>query len=567
MTYRAPIHNQMLAYRSAQALSGGGRDGVEMAETIVRETAKLAENIFAPIDALGDRVGAKWCDGEVSLPNGFGEAFKHYREAGWATLSGPEEAGGQALPFAIAAIVQEQLSAANLAFSLCMMLSQGAIAAISAHAEPVLRDIYLPPLVEGRWTGTMNLTEPQAGSDLSQIRTRATPVGDGSYRINGTKIFITWGEHNLAENIVHLVLARLPDAPPGSRGISLFLVPKFIPDADGQPGERNDVRCVAIEHKLGIHASPTCTMQFEDGGRCIGWLVGAPNTGLEAMFTMMNHARVNVGLQGVGVAEIATQKALRFARERLQSARYGADTRDPVEIIDHADVRRMLLTMRALTDAARAIAYLNAAAVDAAHDGNQAAQARANILTPITKAFATDIGVEVASLGVQVFGGMGFVEETGIAQHYRDVRITPIYEGTNGIQALDLIGRKLSAMPALLDDLASWVTDSGDASWSREANALRQAIAELTEVTETVSQATAWDKSAASVPYLRHCALVLGGVLLLREALLEPSSSKVATARFFVDQMLPQAIPLAHAVRSGGKGFDGDAELLFSMEG
>ncbi|MEP6868812.1 MAG: acyl-CoA dehydrogenase family protein [Novosphingobium sp.] len=591
MTYRAPLRRQLLAYDISRNLVGQDFPAPDrdLVEAVISETARFAETIFAPLDVTGDRSGARFADGEVTLPTGFQEAYDAYVGAGWASLTAADDFGGQAMPFAVSAIMQEQFSSANLAFTLCMMLSQGAIAAIEAHASPHLKSLYLPPLVEGRWTGTMNLTEPQAGSDLSQLRARAVPAGKNAYFITGTKIFITWGEHDLAENIVHLVLARLPDAPPGTKGISLFLVPKFLPDDRGHPGKRNDVRCVSIEHKLGIHASPTCTMSFGDEGRCIGWLVGKPNAGLAAMFTMMNHARINVGLQGVGIAEIACQRATAFARERIQSPVHGALSRDAVPIVEHADVRRMLMTMRALTDAARAIAYFNAAAVDAAHlGGNEAqraaAQGRADLVTPVTKAFSTDIGVEVASLAIQVFGGMGFIEETGVARHYRDVRITPIYEGTNGIQALDLVGRKLKVAggehcQALLNDMQRWLAVLSEGSFASEASILQIALEELRDTSTLLKKAGAWDAAAAATPYLRQFALVLGGTLLLVQAShrmgrvadgasdLPVEHSGISVARFFVGHLLPQAAGFAASVRAAGGLLAGPADTLFPSEG
>jgi alkylation response protein AidB-like acyl-CoA dehydrogenase len=365
------------------------------------------------------------------MPPGFKEAYRAYVEAGWGTLGGPTEYGGQGLPLSLATVVMEDLGSANMAFSLIMMLTPGAVEALKHHGSPELQRTWLLKLVTGEWNGTMNLTEPQAGSDVGALKTRATPRGDGTYSIQGQKIFITFGEHDLTDNIVHLVLARTPDAPAGTRGISLFLVPKFRLGPDGSPAERNDVRCVSIEHKLGINASPTCIMSFGDEGDCLGWLIGPEGGGMRAMFTMMNNARLNVGLQGVSIAERATQAAVGYAQGRVQGSRMGT----PAPIIDHPDVRRMLLRMKALTQAARALTYYAAGQTDRAQLGDSAAQARADLLTPLVKAFGTDVGVEVASLGVQVHGGMGYVEETGAAQHYRDARIAPIYEGTNGIQA------------------------------------------------------------------------------------------------------------------------------------
>ncbi|PZN92168.1 MAG: acyl-CoA dehydrogenase [Alphaproteobacteria bacterium] len=536
----------------------------EMIDAILAESGKLAANVFAPLNSIGDKTHAKLADGVVTLPPGFAEAYKLYIDGGWAGLGVPEAHGGQGLPFAVNVAVQEQLTSANMAFALCMMLSQGAIEALAAHASPDLQERYLARLVSGEWTGTMNLTEPSAGSDVGALKSRAEPIGDGRYRLKGTKIYITWGEHDAAANIVHLVLARLPDAPPGTKGISLFLCPKYLPD-----GTRNDLKCVGLEHKLGIHASPTCTMSFGDNDNCIGWLVGAEGAGMRAMFTMMNNARVQVGLQGVAIAEGATQHALAFARQRVQSAKFGGG-REAVRIIEHADVRRTLMTCRALTEATRALVYLNAAAVDRAHAGDAAGAGLADLLTPISKGWATDVGVEVASLALQVFGGMGYVEETGAAQFLRDARIAPIYEGTNGIQALDLVGRKLGAdggahwqevfaqLQDTIHDLGASPELAGLAPWLDDALAATKA-------------ATIWltgannpdDIAAGATPYLRMMGLTLGGWLLAKQALAAQQSlsagsgdpaflaAKIATARFYAEQLLPQVGALSGPVTRG----------------
>ena len=544
----------------------------DMIDAILSESGKLAANVFAPLNSVGDKAHAKLDDGVVTLPPGFAEAYKLYVEGGWAGLGVAEAHGGQGLPFVVAVAVQEQLTSANMAFALCMMLSQGAIEALAAHASPELQDRYLSKLVSGEWTGTMNLTEPSAGSDVGALKSRATPHADGSYRIKGTKIFITWGEHDAADNIVHLVLSRLPDAPPGTKGISLFICPKFLPD-----GTRNDLKCVGVEHKLGIHASPTCTMSFGDNDNCVGYLVGAEGAGMRAMFTMMNNARVQVGLQGVSIAEAATQHALGWARTRVQSAKFGGG-REAVRIIEHADVRRTLMTCRALTEATRALVYLNAAAVDRAHaegatgttGGNSGL---ADLLTPISKGWATDVGVEVASLALQVFGGMGYVEETGAAQFLRDARIAPIYEGTNGIQALDLVGRKLSQ-----DGGAHWqevFAQIGDTLHDLNAHAeLRTLAPWLDDAFAATKAATVWltgannpdDVAAGATPYLRMMGLTLGGWLLARQALVaadhlgkgkgDPAflNAKIATARFYAEQILPQVGALSAPVTRGAAG-------------
>ena len=559
--YRAPVDEQLFVMDAVAdlpalaALPGFENAGADMAAAILGESARLAESGFAPLARIGDTQGARWKDGAVSLPEGFAEAYRDYAQGGWLGLSARPEHGGQGLPFLFSVAVQEQLTAANMALSLNPMLSLGAIEALQAHGTPEQQALYLANIVSGAWTGTMNLTEPQAGSDLGALRTTATPAGDGSYRISGQKIFITWGEHDLVENIVHLVLARLPDAPAGPKGISLFVVPKFLPDAAGRPGARNDVQCVSIEHKLGIHASPTCTMQFGEKGACVGWLVGAPHGGLAAMFTMMNHARVNVGLQGVAVAERAMQDAFAYAAERVQ---FGP-------IIAHPDVRRMLMTMKAETQAARAIVYANAAAVDRAHAEPDAEtrgywKRRADLMTPISKAYGTDMGVLVSSLAVQVHGGMGYIEETGVARHYRDARIAPIYEGTNGIQAMDLAGRKLRGdNGAAVAELRAGIADE-IAGWQDERRrAMEAALAAFDRATAAMLGHDQPGIGAAATPYLALCAGVLGGWLLGRQAERAEASGnatladKVATARFYLTQRLPLALANLPAIEAGAE--------------
>ena len=415
MTYTPPIAEQRFLLQhivKLDELSGHNAYAdvtPDLVDAILEGAGQFAAGEFAPLNRIGDEVGSKWSDGRVTTPPGFKEAYRAYVEGGWGTLTGPTDYGGQALPLSLASVVMEDLGSANMGFSLIMMLSPAAVEALKWHGTEEQRQTWMPKLVTGEWNGTMNLTEPQAGSDVGALKTRAVPQGDGSYRIKGQKIFITFGEHDLTDNIVHLVLARTPDAPAGTRGISLFLVPKFRLNADGSPGEFNDVRCVSIEHKMGIHASPTCVMSYGDNDDCVGWLVGEPQGGMRAMFTMMNNARLNVGLQGVSVAEAATQKAVAYARDRVQSAKAGSATREPVAIIEHADVRRMLMRMKALTQAARALAYYAAGLTDRAHLGDPDAQARVDLLTPLVKAYGTDVGVEVASLGVQVHGGMGYI--------------------------------------------------------------------------------------------------------------------------------------------------------------
>ncbi|WP_444999472.1 acyl-CoA dehydrogenase [Halomonas mongoliensis] len=468
ISFAAPVRDlrfvlEELLEHGSLALPGFEEASPDLVEAVLEEAAKLAGEVWAPLNASGDRQGCtRRDDGGVSVPDGFAEAYQAYAEGGWNGIGVPEALGGQGLPEVVASSVQEMLHGANMALGLCPMLTAGAIEALAHHGSEEQQARYLPKLVEGTWTGTMNLTEPQAGSDLSKVRTRAVPQEDGSYRLFGQKIYITWGEHDAAENIIHLVLARKPDAPEGNKGISLFLVPKFLVNEDGSLGARNDVTCASIEHKLGIHGSPTCTLSFGENDGAIGYLVGEEGRGLNHMFTMMNEARHKVGIQGIGVAERACQHALAYALDRTQG-RSPRSGRSDCTISDHLDVRRMLLSMRARTDALRALALYCAAQLDLArHAADEteraAAQARVDVLIPVVKSFSTDQAVEIASLGVQVHGGMGFIEETGAAQLLRDARIAPIYEGTNGIQALDLAGRKLqrdggAALGGLIDQV------------------------------------------------------------------------------------------------------------------
>jgi 3-(methylthio)propanoyl-CoA dehydrogenase len=590
MTYVAPIADQQFALEtiadigSIAALPAFSEVSPELVEAILAEAGKFSEGVFAPLNRIGDTQGAAWKDGEVTLPAGYRDAYQQYVEGGWNSIGCSTAFGGQGMPFALATVVMEQIQSANMAFSLCPMLTAGCIEAIQAHGSDEQKQTYLAKLVSGEWTGTMNLTESQAGSDVGALRTKAEVQSDGTYRIKGQKIYITWGEHDCADNIIHLVLARLPDAPAGTKGISLFIVPKFLVNVDGTLGARNDVRCVSIEHKLGINASPTCTLSFGDEDACIGYIIGPENAGMRAMFTMMNHARINVGLQGVAIAERAYQHALWYARDRVQSAKFGGG-RAAVKIIEHADVRRMLMTMKATTEAIRALTYLNAAAVDHAHAGETeedraAGQGLADLLTPVTKAYATDMGVELSSLAVQVFGGMGFVEETGAAQHMRDARIAPIYEGTNGIQALDLIGRKLP-----MDGGAHWKKLFGEirdfiSSLPKEGD-LGLMKPYLQDGIDALQTATVWilgndaksmnDSAAGATPYLRMFGLVMGGYLLARQAHAasrklagntgDPKflKAKITTARFFIEQILPQAQALLGPITRG-------AELIYALD-
>ncbi len=538
----------------------------DVVEAIAQGIGAFAAGHFAPLSQSGDRVGACFADGVVTLPPGYVEAYLAYVKAGWNAVAAPAEFGGQGLPSALAACVMENLGSANLAFGLMPVLTVGAIDALHHHGSAEQQTMYLAKLVSGEWAGTMNLTEPQAGSDVGALRTVATMIGEGEnagkYMIRGTKIFITWGEHNLTRNIIHLVLARVPGAPEGSRGISLFIVPKFHVLADGSLGTRNDVKSVSIEHKLGLHASPTCVMSYGDEGACIGELIGAPNEGLKAMFTMMNSARINVGNQGLQVAQAALGMAAHYARERVQSARAGAADCRPVPIVEHPDVRRMLLRMRALTEGARALLYYTAGMVDRGVLGIEGAAARADVLVPLVKAWNTDIGCEVASLGVQIHGGMGYIEETGAARHYRDARITPIYEGTNGIQAADLVTRKLGyagggVVIALFEEIAA---DAGDAptlaALARDCAGIARWMAQ---------DASLDDKLAGSVPFCTMSAVAVAGWQLLRQSRAAAAeggtiaATKPVVARYFLEHIVPEAAGLKPAAMAG-------AALLYALD-
>jgi alkylation response protein AidB-like acyl-CoA dehydrogenase len=548
MRFACPVRDQRLVLDEIVRVSEL-RNDLDIVDAVLGGAAALAEGEFAPLDRIGDETGARWNDGIVTMPAGFREAYRAFADGGWMGLAAPGDAGGQGLPHALSAALMEDLNAANLGFALCPMLGLGAIEAIAAHGSDDLKRDYLPKIVSGEWTATMNLTEPQAGSDVGALRTRAISETDGSWRISGTKIFITFGEHDLTDNIVHLVLARTPHAPQGTKGISLFLVPKLLPD-----DSRNGVACASIEHKLGIHASPTCVMNYDNA---TGWLVGSEGGGMRAMFTMMNNARLNVGLQGVGIAERATQRAVAYALERKQGRRGGQQ----VAIADHPDVRRMLLRMRALTTAARALVYYAFGEADRGHAGDKDAKARADVLTPLAKAWGTDVGVEVASLGVQVHGGMGYIEETGAAQHLRDARIAPIYEGTNGIQAADLTERKVSLgdgepFDALIADIRA------DAA-SPQLVALTDAVEVLAA---TFREAGADDRLAGSYPFLTMCSVMVAGWLMERIArALDQSGdddaftrSRLTAVHYFIDVAVPEALGLAAAAGGG-------AEMLYRV--
>jgi alkylation response protein AidB-like acyl-CoA dehydrogenase len=536
----------------------------DLVDAVLDGAGAFAAGEWAPLLREGDTDGPKWTPEGVKMPAGYPEAYKAYVDGGWGTIGAPGDFGGQGLPFVLASAVLETLGAANMGFALAPTLTVGAIEALLHHGTPEQQAAYLPHLATGAWTGTMNLTEPQAGSDVGALRSRAEPAGNGTWKISGTKIFISFGDHDMADNIVHLVLARTPGAPEGTRGISLFLVPKYRLDADGKPGAFNDVRVVSIEHKMGLHASPTCVLSFGDNDDCIGELIGPEHGGMRAMFTMMNNARLNVGLQGVQVAEAATQKAVDYARERIQSARAGSADKTPVAIIEHPDVRRMLMRMKAQTQAARALVYLASAQVDRAGMGDEAARDRLEILTPLAKAHGTDLGNEVASLGVQVHGGMGYIEETGAAQFFRDARITPIYEGTNGIQAADLVGRKLG-----LSNGAAFATLIADMRAEAEDSALRMLIDACDEVGRRLATADADDRLAASYPFLTMLSVAVCGWLMELQGRAAADGDddflrmKRAVCAFYVEQIVPEALGLhAAATAPAAALYELPAELF-----
>jgi acyl-CoA dehydrogenase len=587
MTYQAPVDDIMQALKSAAGLDELIERGLigEIDEATIRavleEAGKFGAEVLDPLSVTGDKCGAKLKNGKVETPPGWREAYQRFAAGGWASLAAAEEWGGQNLPAVVATVTGEIWNSANMGFGLCPLLTLGAIDAIEAEGSTSLKQTYLPKMVAGEWSGTMNLTEPHAGSDLSQLKTRAVKQADGTYRLFGTKIFITYGDHELTENIIHLVLARLPDAPPGTRGISLFLVPKVLVNADGTLGSANDVVCAGLEHKLGIHASPTCVMKYgEKGEGALGYLVGEENRGLNVMFIMMNAARLAVGMQGVAVAERATQRALSYAKERRQGRSAISTGAEMAPIIEHADIRRSLMTMKALTQAARAICLVTARETDVARRAKDAAEAaaarnRVALLTPVAKAFSTDIGCEVASIGVQVHGGMGFIEETGAAQHYRDARILPIYEGTNGIQAMDLVGRKLpleggKVVMDLIADLNRTVEEvraSNRPEFGRMGERLTDAVAALAEATRFIGGELATNPDsamAAAAPYLRLFGLAAGGVLLAKGALAAArngagnGAQPIAVARFFAETLATAAPGLKNSV------VDGAAALLLS---
>lgn len=537
----------------------------DMLEGVLAEAGRFFSEVFAPTNEVGDRVGARLIDGQVVTPDEFKDAWSKLIDAGWVSVTGDPAFGGHGFPKTIGIAISEMMTSANLAFSLCPMLTGSAITLLTRHGTDQLREQYLENLVTGTWTGTMVLTEPEAGSDVGAVRTRAVSEDDGSYRISGTKIFITWGDHDLADNVIHLVLARTPGSPPGTKGLSLFLVPKFTLDAEGAPGDRNAVEVVSLEHKLGIHASPTCVLSFEDA---VGYLIGEENAGMQYMFTMMNQARLEVGLEGLSVAERAFQHAAAYAKTRRQG-RIGGST-EPAPIIDHPDVRKMLMIMKAYTEAMRALIYDAVAAEDRHHhaieEGDRiAAGNRLALLTPIAKAWCTDRGVEMASLGIQIHGGMGYIEETGAAQFYRDARITPIYEGTNGIQAVDLVMRKLpmsdgSVVGRYLDEIGVLADElTGNEGLSDVGKALSTALASVREATTWLNTSDdPRDRMAGATHYQEMLGTLAGGYYLARQAIAaivrvdDPwMVAKVSTARFYATTILPTVSGLADSVMSG----------------
>src|SRR5258706_3349248 len=585
--YVAPIKDMRFVLKhvvgldQVNTLAGWEEVTDDVVDAILEEAGKLATEVLSPLNITGDRAGARWKDGDVTTPAGFKDAYWKYVNAGWGNIQSPAAYGGQGLPHLVATPVEEMWASANLAFKLCPMLTKGAIAAISQVGPESLRKKFLPNMVSGKWTGTMNLTEPQAGSDLSLVRTKATPQPDGTYRLKGQKIFITYGEHDYTENIIHLVLARIDGAPEGVKGISLFAVPKFDVKADGSLGARNDVKCVSIEHKLGIHASPTAVMAYGEKDGALGHIVGEPHRGLEYMFIMMNAARRSVGLEGVAMGERAYQRALAWSRERMQGKPVGVQGARTSPIIQHPDVKRMLLTMKSTTEAMRSLAYWTSALLDRARKHpdeaeRRRAQSLVDLLIPVVKGWSTEMGIEVASLGIQVHGGMGFIEETGAAQHLRDARITTIYEGTTGIQANDLVGRKMGreegktalGLAAEIEKLVPQLAASSDANLAAIGDALTTAVARMRETVQWVAKTYPTNPAAVaagSVYVLKLMGITLGGWMLARGADIASRQlskgegdaaflrSKILTARFFADHVMAQAGSLASAITRGSE--------------
>tara|TARA_B100000676_G_C18066823_1_gene841532 strand:+ start:691 stop:2484 length:1794 start_codon:yes stop_codon:yes gene_type:complete len=580
--YSPPLDDMKFALRevvdveSLSELPAFNEVGLEALDSLLDEASRFFNEVISPTNRTGDLEGSLLNnDGSVSTPTGFREAYAQYVDAGWGAISFDPEYGGGGFPWLVGIAITEMLTAANMALSLNPMLTQGSIHALTAHGSQEQKLAWLPKLITGEWAGTMNLTEPQAGSDVGALTTKAEIQEDGTYKITGQKIYITWGEHDLTENIIHLVLARTPDAPPGTKGISLFIVPKFIINDDGSIGEENDIKCLSIEHKLGIHASPTCVLQFGDDGGATGYIVGEENSGMRYMFTMMNQARLAVGLEGLAVADRAYQQALDYALERMQGRRANTPKGESVPIIDHPDVRRMLMTMKAYIEAMRCMIYLNAKSIDIAHhhpdkDERTRGNELTDLLTPLSKSWCTDLGNELTSLGIQIHGGMGFVEETGAAQHYRDIRIAGIYEGTNGIQAIDLVGRKLSmrkgdVVRELLLEINETASELHSANLDEIGRPLKDAVQDMQAATEWLIEkggASTDDGLAGATPYLRMFGTTVGGWLLAKSALQakkqisegndsEFLQAKIETATFFAEQLLPQVSGLLPAAVSG----------------
>jgi len=594
-TYTAPLQDmqfvikELVGLADITAMPDCAEVTGDLVDAVLDEAAKFATGVLDPLNHTGDKTGARFADGSVTTPPGFKEAYRHFIAGGWNGLSGEAAYGGQGLPHVVSMPVQEMWNSANMAFCLCPMLTSGVLEALKLKGTPGQKEKFLHKLTAGEWTGTMNLTEPQAGSDLSAVRTRAVPEDD-HYRLHGTKIFITWGEHDMAANIVHLVLARTPDAPEGVKGISLFIVPKFLVNDDGSLGSRNDVKCVSIEHKMGINASPTCVLAYGDGKGALGYLVGEENRGLEYMFIMMNHARLGVGLEGVALAERAYQHAREYAKTRVQGRAIGQKSGDRVTIIHHPDVKRMLLTMKAQTEAMRALAYSASAALDKANHHpdereRRTHQALVDFLIPIVKGWCTEQGVEIASVGVQIHGGMGFIEETGAAQYLRDARITTIYEGTTGIQAADLVGRKVGfekgatafAIIEVMRKIDAKLAASGNPDVSAARENLLHAIDGLAAATQWVVDTFPHNPqavAAVSVPFLKLWGTVGGGWLMARAALIADAKAgtdgdtdfyraKIVTARFYAEHILPQAAGLTSAVTGGSSSVLALSEAQF----
>lgn len=586
MSYKAPVKDMLFDIEHLARIGeiakmpGFEEAGLETAQAVLEECAKFNEGVVGPLNVEGDRNPSSWKDGQVRTTPGFREAYKQYAEGGWQGLQHPTDFGGQGLPKTIGAACGEMLNAANLSFALCPLLTDGAIEALLTAGSDQLKSVYLEMLVTGEWTGTMNLTEPQAGSDLALVRSRAEPQPDGTYKVFGTKIFITFGEHDMADNIVHLVLARIPGAPEGVKGISLFVVPKFLVNSDGSLGARNDVHCVSIEHKLGIKASPTAVLQYGDGGGAVGYIVGEENRGLEYMFIMMNAARYAVGVQGIAVADRAYQKAVAYARDRVQSRPVDGSVNGPAAIIHHPDVRRMLMTMRAYTEGCRAMASVAAAAYDAAHHHPDAATRKQNqafyeFLVPLVKGYSTEMSLEVTSLGVQVHGGMGFIEETGAAQYYRDAKILTIYEGTTAIQANDLVGRKTARDGGQTAQAIAAQVEKTEAELARRDSVAARAVAKrlaaarqaFLDVVAYIAQQAKGSPNAVfagSVPYLMLAGNLVAGwqmarSLLVAEDLLQKGQdaefmrAKIATARFYAEHILAKAPGVRDSIVEGAE--------------